>query len=411
MKNKKVIIYCAGAIRGDTSYRDAYLRIIKTAEKFSVVKTEFSEFVSHIPKYLKEDKKIKIYERDKYWLDHSNALIAECSGSSTGVGYEICYANFVRKIPSLCLYSKDSNCSLIIIQNKEKYIIPQAYNNIRELELFVEGFIKIVSNIHSKYVKDAFKKFVKFIRNEKNNITNINLDIIINKLIEEYKLCSDVFSFNYDFKDKNFLLNFILRSFVIQKRWINLKSQRLGNSFISGKKDSIISSIATLKDDIFDLNTVYYKLDLSKLPYTKRAFTKNLRAYRLIGLLISPYKFGYGSTKIKREIHILKTLDNKIEIFSKIPRIKKINGLVKKTNYLKHLYVFISKFKKDALLNILFKNQEILRILPNFNKMYNIDDINIEFLIKEASSHELLKILNKICDEFYNKYFSSNYMK
>jgi len=44
-----------------------------------------------------------IYERDMGWLRSSDVVVAECSSASLGVGYELGFADSLRK-PTLCLY-------------------------------------------------------------------------------------------------------------------------------------------------------------------------------------------------------------------------------------------------------------------------------------------------------------------
>lgn len=47
-----------------------------------------------------------IYSQDIAWIDQAEALVAEICGPSHGVGYEIAYAVFSRKIPVLTLYPR-----------------------------------------------------------------------------------------------------------------------------------------------------------------------------------------------------------------------------------------------------------------------------------------------------------------
>lgn len=49
-----------------------------------------------------------IYQRDLAWIDQCQALIAEVSGPSLGVGYEIAYAKHVWHLPILCVMEKDT---------------------------------------------------------------------------------------------------------------------------------------------------------------------------------------------------------------------------------------------------------------------------------------------------------------
>jgi 2'-deoxynucleoside 5'-phosphate N-hydrolase len=57
-----------------------------------------------------------IFRRDMAWLEDANVLVAEVSRPSTGVGYEIAAARYLRRIPVICLYRPawTSRCSAMI---------------------------------------------------------------------------------------------------------------------------------------------------------------------------------------------------------------------------------------------------------------------------------------------------------
>ncbi|MFZ2324390.1 MAG: nucleoside 2-deoxyribosyltransferase [Ignavibacteriaceae bacterium] len=98
-----MIIYCAGPIKGDITYQEKYREIISIVE--SLGHTALSEFSSKMPSMIPLSDK-QIYTRDIKWLDGSKLVIAEISGPSLGVGFEIAYALFERKIPVLALYNE-----------------------------------------------------------------------------------------------------------------------------------------------------------------------------------------------------------------------------------------------------------------------------------------------------------------
>lgn len=97
-----MIVYCAGPIRGDQTYLKSYLEIIQYVENLGITALSEmnSKFTSSIPLTDRQ-----IYTRDIKWIDGSDAMVAEVSGASLGVGFEIAYALFVRKIPVLALYN------------------------------------------------------------------------------------------------------------------------------------------------------------------------------------------------------------------------------------------------------------------------------------------------------------------
>jgi hypothetical protein len=69
-----------------------------------------------------------IYGRDMHWLEEADALVAEVSAPSLGVGYEISCALHARGIPVLCLVHADVNFhSAKISGNTEKGLVLERY--------------------------------------------------------------------------------------------------------------------------------------------------------------------------------------------------------------------------------------------------------------------------------------------
>jgi len=108
-------IYFARSIRGGHNEGDAttYFAIIKAIKD-----------AGHLPALEAPaspanfiDRNEYIYQRDIEWLDTSQAMIAEVSNPSLGVGYEIAYAELIRGIPILTLAVKDTNVSAMIAGN------------------------------------------------------------------------------------------------------------------------------------------------------------------------------------------------------------------------------------------------------------------------------------------------------
>jgi hypothetical protein len=58
----------------------------------------------------------EICARDLRWIDEAELLVAEVSTPSLGVGYEIAYARYVRRIPVICLWraGRTKRCSAMI---------------------------------------------------------------------------------------------------------------------------------------------------------------------------------------------------------------------------------------------------------------------------------------------------------
>ena len=74
-------------------------------------------------------------------LVKSDALIAEVTVPSTGVGYEICRA-LVKGIPVLCLHSPDAAVSAMVLGNPDPLLEVRAYSDKASLQKIIIEFIK-----------------------------------------------------------------------------------------------------------------------------------------------------------------------------------------------------------------------------------------------------------------------------
>jgi len=96
-------IYFAGSIRGAAADKDTYKRFIEHLSGHGKVLTEHSFDFDYSQEIRLDDR--GIYELDTGWLRDADALVAEVSSPSLGVGYEIGHVEALGK-PILCLYRK-----------------------------------------------------------------------------------------------------------------------------------------------------------------------------------------------------------------------------------------------------------------------------------------------------------------
>jgi nucleoside 2-deoxyribosyltransferase len=132
-------IYCAGPIRGDRSYAKFFQEIISLIQKMG--HTALSELAPQDDEKVAKDDGM-IYRRDIHWLGQSEALVAEVSAPSLGVGYEISYALHVRKIPVLALcHHSTRSLSAMISGNFSELLVLETYENVEELEKKLREFL------------------------------------------------------------------------------------------------------------------------------------------------------------------------------------------------------------------------------------------------------------------------------
>ena len=100
-------IYFAAAIRGGRKDQNKYNELIRFLSSKVEVLTEHvgDSSIEQTGEQNLSDK--EIYQRDLEWLESADAVIAEVTNPSLGVGYELGIAEKLGK-PVLCLY-KESN--------------------------------------------------------------------------------------------------------------------------------------------------------------------------------------------------------------------------------------------------------------------------------------------------------------
>ena len=135
-----MIVYCAGAIKGDSSYQESYLDIINIvkADGHSALSELNPDFKAAFPLNEKQ-----VFQRDIKWIEKSSLMIAEVSGPSLGVGFEIAYALYMREIPVLALYDAEVEMvSAMITGGDSELLYVKQYHSKKELEELVKSFLK-----------------------------------------------------------------------------------------------------------------------------------------------------------------------------------------------------------------------------------------------------------------------------
>ncbi|MGC9310712.1 MAG: nucleoside 2-deoxyribosyltransferase, partial [Candidatus Aenigmatarchaeota archaeon] len=90
--------------------------------------------------------KEEIYLRDMGWLEESDALVAEVSAHSTGVGYEIAKAESCGK-PILCIFKKEARqrISAMVGGNRSGKVEVKEYSSLKEARQIIENFLEKIS--------------------------------------------------------------------------------------------------------------------------------------------------------------------------------------------------------------------------------------------------------------------------
>ena len=131
-------IYFAGSIRGVSPDKSLFLRLINHCTNHGHVLTEHS-FDYRYEDEIKVDDEW-IYQTDMGWLRKANAVVAEVTWPSLGVGYEIAKAEEWGK-PLLLLHREGSDRRLSAMLSGNKGLMIKSYGDPEEACSAIDEFI------------------------------------------------------------------------------------------------------------------------------------------------------------------------------------------------------------------------------------------------------------------------------
>lgn len=85
----------------------------------------------------------EIYRRDTDWIQECDAVIAEVTNPSLGVGYELAYAESIKK-PVLTLFNLDSSANLSAMIKGNSYFKNSNYASLKDIKDEVLKFLRYI---------------------------------------------------------------------------------------------------------------------------------------------------------------------------------------------------------------------------------------------------------------------------
>ena len=131
-------IYFAGSIRGGRDDKELYFEIINLLKDYGQVLTEHigdKDMPEAGEQNLTDE---YIYERDLLWLESADAVVAEVTTVSLGVGYEI--GRVDGKKPILCLYREQEGKKLSAMISGNKKLCVRNYKTIEDVRTILKEF-------------------------------------------------------------------------------------------------------------------------------------------------------------------------------------------------------------------------------------------------------------------------------
>ena len=138
-------IYFAASIRGGRKDQNKYNELIRFISSKVEVLTEHvgDSSLEQTGEQNLSDK--EIYKRDLEWLESADAVIAEVTNPSLGVGYELGIAEKLGK-PVLCLFDEaDHNCNLSAMISGNHKITTFHYTSLDQAKEEIISFIHLLS--------------------------------------------------------------------------------------------------------------------------------------------------------------------------------------------------------------------------------------------------------------------------
>ena len=132
-------IYFSCSIRGARPDPETIPMLIRRLKNHGAVLTEQIEDVLEGDEVDISDE--EIFRRDVSWLGEADALVADVTAPSLGVGYEIGIAETLGK-PILCLYRRQRGRRLSAMIAGNKRLIVGEYEDPAEAFGFIDGFLE-----------------------------------------------------------------------------------------------------------------------------------------------------------------------------------------------------------------------------------------------------------------------------
>ena len=134
-------IYFSGSISGGREHEPIYQHLVAhlQAHRHDVLSAHVAD-----PIALEREKDLlprAVFERDVHWVKECEAMIAEISTPSLGVGYEYGLAVQLGK-PVLCVYRSGLRMSKMITGNPAPNLSVATYATLEELDEQVDAFLK-----------------------------------------------------------------------------------------------------------------------------------------------------------------------------------------------------------------------------------------------------------------------------
>jgi len=325
----------------------------------------------------------------------------------------IIYYESTRGCPfncSYCLSSTIKGVRYFSLERVKKDLLFFLNNNVKQVK-----FVDRTFNIK----KDHYFEIVKFLNENDNGITNFHFEVTASLLDDEvidyiskvrdglYQLEIGVQTTNSEtLIDINRMMQFSkIRSNLVKA--VSLKNIHVHLDLIAGLPYEGYDRFLESFSDVYDLNP--NKLQLGFLKVLKGStMEKNSEKYEMVYNDEPPYEIYYSKFLNYDEMIKLKGIENLLDLYYNSHYFE--NGLkyiIEKSfktssDFYKSFYEY---WENLGLFNFKYSKVEQYRILMNFYKTINEDDVNL----KEVLKYDFILNKNKKIDELFERIKPNNF--
>ena len=139
-------LYFACSITGGRAFEPVYQAIISAllADGHEIPTAHLAD--GGVKAMEQAAKPIDIYERDTAWIRSCDALVAEVSTPSHGVGYEVAFALSLAK-PVLCVFQAGQAVSKMLTGNTHPQIRVNSYHTSAEAVALIRSYLNEITSL------------------------------------------------------------------------------------------------------------------------------------------------------------------------------------------------------------------------------------------------------------------------
>lgn len=177
-------IYFTASIVGRRYHQQQYEKIVALLQKqgHRVIANHILKTTESAVREETETDRRKYHQQLKQWINEVEAVVAECSYPSTGVGFEISYA-LSRNKPVLMLYKQGNTPPSLFENYSDEFLICEQYTDTTLTHILSQFLVYIRGGSQTRYTFSLTPRIAVFLEKVTRK-KNVPKSVFIRQLIE-----------------------------------------------------------------------------------------------------------------------------------------------------------------------------------------------------------------------------------